>query len=54
MIVEEYAVGDYSVLIPIAATPAMGTVQIAAREMVQKVDLPVSEALESIRRIASS
>ncbi len=46
MIVEEHAGGDYSVLIPIAPTPAMGTVQVAPREMIQKADLPVSEALE--------
>lgn len=45
-IVEEHATGDYSVLIPIAPTPAMGTIQIAPKELVQKVDLPVSEALE--------
>jgi len=46
MIVEEHAGGDYSILVPIAPTPAMGTIQIAPRSMVQKVDLPVSEALE--------
>jgi uncharacterized membrane protein len=46
LIVEEHAGGDYSVLVPIAPTPVMGTIQIAPRNMVQKVDLPVSDALE--------
>jgi uncharacterized membrane protein len=46
LIVEEHAGGDYSVLIPIAPTPMLGTIQIARRNLVQKVDLPVTEALE--------
>jgi uncharacterized membrane protein len=46
LIVEEHAGGDYSVLIPIAPTPTLGTIHVAPRDMVQKVDLPAGEALE--------
>jgi len=45
-IVEEHAEGDYSILVPIAPTPAMGTIQIVPRARVHRVDLPVVEALE--------
>ena len=46
LIVEEHDGGDYSVLVPIAPTPTLGTVQIAPRKMIQRVDLPATEALE--------
>ena len=46
LIVEEHAQGDYSVLVPIAPTPTLGTIHIVPKAKIEKVDLPTTEALE--------
>ena len=45
-IVEEHSSGDYTVLIPIAPTPGLGTIQVLPPDLVEKVDVPLTEALE--------
>lgn len=45
-IVEEHSSGDYTVLMPIAPTPGLGTIQVLRRDLVQKVDIDTPDALE--------
>jgi uncharacterized membrane protein len=45
-IVEEHSSGDYTVLIPIAPTPGLGTIQVVRRHLVEKVEAPLPEVLE--------
>lgn len=45
-IVEEHSNGDYTVLVPIAPTPGLGTIQVFPRAQVEKVEIPLSGALE--------
>jgi len=47
-IVEEHAGGKFTVLVPLAPTPGVGTLQIVSREKVQKLEVPMKEALGAI------
>jgi uncharacterized membrane protein len=45
-IVEEHQNGDFTVLFPIAPTPGLGTIQVVSKDSVEKLDVPVTQALE--------
>jgi uncharacterized membrane protein len=47
-IVEEHAGGKFTVLLPLAPTPGVGTLQIVSREKIQKLEVPMKDALGAI------
>jgi uncharacterized membrane protein len=46
LVIEEHSDGDYTVLMPIAPTPGIGTVQIVKGELVRKSGLSTPEAMD--------
>jgi uncharacterized membrane protein len=47
-IVEEHAGGKFTVLVPLAPMPGVGTLQIVSREKIQKLEVPMKDALGAI------
>jgi len=47
-IVEEHAGGKFTVLVPLAPTPGVGTLQIVSREKIQRLEVPMKDALGAI------
>jgi len=47
-IVEEHAEGKFTVLVPLAPMPGVGTLQIVSREKVQRLEVPMKDALGAI------
>jgi uncharacterized membrane protein len=47
-IVEEHAGGKFTVLVPLAPMPGVGTLQIVNREKVQRLEVPMKDALGAI------
>ena len=47
-IVEEHAGGKFTVLVPLAPMPGVGTLRIVSREKIQRLDAPMKDALGAI------
>ena len=47
-IVEEHTGGKFTVLLPLTPTPGVGTLQIVSHEKVQKLEVPMKDALGAI------
>ncbi|MBW1781339.1 MAG: DUF502 domain-containing protein [Deltaproteobacteria bacterium] len=47
-IVEEHTGGKFTVLIPLAPMPGVGTLQIVSREKVRRLEVPMKDALGAI------
>jgi len=47
-IVEEHAEGKFTVLVPLAPMPGVGTLKIVSREKVQRLEVPMKDALGAI------
>jgi len=47
-IVEEHDNGDYTVFVPTAPTPTIGTIYFLKREKVRKLDVPIAAGVDCI------
>ncbi len=47
-IVEEHDSGDYTVFVPTAPTPTIGTIYFLNQQKVRKLDVPITEAVDCI------
>lgn len=47
-IVEKHAGGKFTVLVPLAPMPGVGTLQTVSREKIQRLEVPMKDALGAI------
>ena len=47
-IVEEHAGGKFTIFLPLSPTPGVGTLQIVSREKIQRLEVPMKDALGAI------